>query len=298
MPFSRPFIHAKGHHAPTRNKDMKILMRPYLLLFLLATIWLALGLSAIRAEAATSKQMHSYDYKVYAGGINALDAQIKLTQDKDNFDMRATAKTAGFLGALAPWSGHYVTKGFVSEQTPKPLSHVAKSTWRDEIETKTYSYNRDESFKKLTIIDEGIDESPDKVDRALTDGTVDLLTATLAVMQNSVSAQKCEGSSDIFDGKRRFTLNFKPQGTKQLTASKYNIYSGPALKCAIEIEPKGGKWHEKPRGWLSIQEQGRQKGALPTLWLAQVHEGAPAVPVRAEVKTQFGTLLMHLIGKH
>lgn len=272
-------------------------MKPYLLLFLLATLWLALGLSAIRAEAAPVKTSHTYDYKVYAGGINALDAQIKLTQDKDSFDMRAKAKTAGFLGALAPWSGNYVTTGFMKSGTPKPLSHVATSTWRDEVETKTYNYNRDGSFKNLTIIDEGVDESPKSVDSALTKGTVDLLTATLAVMQKSTNAQKCEGSSDIFDGKRRFTLNFKPQGIKQLTASKYNIYEGPALKCAIEIEPKGGKWHEKPRGWLSIQEQGRKKGALPTLWLAQVHEGAPAIPVRAEVKTQFGTLLMHLIEK-
>ncbi len=59
--------------------------------------------------------------------------------------------------------------------------------------------------------------------------------------------------------------------------------------------PLAGKWHAKPRGWLSIQEQGRKLGALPTVWLANMEHGAPAVPVRLRVVTDYGTLYMHVI---
>jgi hypothetical protein len=104
----------------------------------------------------------------------------------------------------------------------------------------------------------------------------------------------CEGRDDIYDGERRFTLIFRDQGAGSLPESRYNAYTGPARVCTVEIEPKGGRWHKKPRGWLSIQEQGRKKGSLPTVWMAQM-PGIPfAVPVKIRVKTNYGTLLMHL----
>jgi hypothetical protein len=58
--------------------------------------------------------------------------------------------------------------------------------------------------------------------------------------------------------------------------------------------PDGGKWYQKPRGWLSIQEQGRQKGSLPTVWMAKVNKTGPALPVKIRVVTDYGTLFMHL----
>ncbi len=65
-------------------------------------------------------------------------------------------------------------------------------------------------------------------------------------------------------------MTFVAQGTEDLKATKYNVYEGPAEKCTVEVAPAGGKWHEKPRGWLSIQEQGRQHGQLPTVWFARM----------------------------
>ncbi len=106
----------------------------------------------------------------------------------------------------------------------------------------------------------------------------------------------CEGEADIFDGSRRFTLYFKDRGEVQLEASRYNMYEGAARYCTGEIEPKGGKWHEKPRGWLSIQEQGRKKGTLPSMWMGHVDGLSYAVPVKIMVKTDYGALMMHLVN--
>src|SRR5690606_14417519 len=78
--------------------------------------------------------------------------------------------------------------------------------------------------------------------------------------------------------------------------SDYNLYSGPAKRCTIEVQPAGGKWHDKPRGWFSIQEQGRNKGTMPTIWVASITPDMPAVPVKVMVKTDYGTLFLHLVG--
>ncbi len=234
-------------------------------------------------------------YEVYAGGINALQARLNLDLQPNTFQTSLTANTKGFLGAVAPWQGQYSTKGFLKNGEAHPLQHVAKSTWRDEVETKTYSYNKQGQFQDLTIIEDGKDTSPKDIDMKLTTDTVDILTATLNTMMQTATTGECKGTSDIFDGKRRFGLNFTSTGTTTLKSSKYNMYDGVAAKCDVEITPKGGKWHEKPRGWLSIQEQGRQRGALPAIWLGQISPDLPAVPVKVKVNTQYGVLFMHLI---
>ena len=66
------------------------------------------------------------------------------------------------------------------------------------------------------------------------------------------------------------------------------------LSGTVEVKPIAGRWYEKPRGWLSIQEQGRKLGTMPTVWFAQLKETATVVPVRVRVKTEYGTLFMHM----
>ena len=114
------------------------------------------------------------------------------------------------------------------------------------------------------------------------------------VMERVSDGGKCEGTEEIFDGKRRFKLNFHHKGYVMLEKTRYNAYEGPAVECMVEVEPVAGAWYKKPRGWLSIQEQGRSLGTMPTVWMAQVVENAVVVPVRVRVKTTYGTLFMHM----
>jgi hypothetical protein len=79
-----------------------------------------------------------------------------------------------------------------------------------------------------------------------------------------------------------------------MEANKYNRYNGMAEICEVEIVPVAGKWRDKPRGWMNIQGQAKEKGQLPRLWFGQVEEGFPAIPVRMTIKTNYGTMLMHL----
>jgi len=236
-------------------------------------------------------------YSVYAGGIHALDATLDIdAHQSDKYAVSLYAKTHGLLGKLAPWFGTFESKGWLnaSVQSAKPEKHISSTSWKDELEVKTYRYAQDGTFMGYSVKDEDEDGSIKKTDDKLTQQTTDILSATLEAMMQVAATNKCEGQSEVFDGKRRYKLIFDHKKEALLTKSKYNVYEGKAIECTVRVEPKGGKWHAKPRGWFAIQEQGRKKGSIPTVWLASLKDGAPAIPVKVRAKTNYGTFFLHL----
>ncbi len=235
-------------------------------------------------------------YDVYAGGLHAVEANMKLDyREKGRYQMFFRAKTRGLLGTLAPWEGTFESKGWALRGGKRvPQLHESIAMWRDEREVKTYNYTKNGGFKDIVTLYKHKKPKTKVPDKALTDGTTDALSATIVVLEKVADGGKCEGEWDVFDGKRRYTLIFRHSRFVKLEKTRYNAYSGYAVECTAEVKPVAGAWHKKPRGWLSIQEQGRERGMMPTVWLAQVTKNAVAVPVRVKVKTAYGTLFMHM----
>jgi len=254
----------------------------------------ALAIASPSRAADTSEQ--TLVYEVYAGGIHAVQATLKIDiKPKNRYSIHLAAKTRGLLGKLAPWRGTFESHGWrFNDGDMRPQQHKSVGLWRAEEEIKDYAYAKDGTFKQLVIKEHDKDPVTQDIEKEITYGTTDALTATLLMLKNFNETGKCEGTSLVFDGKRSFEQKFIHQENVQLTASKYNIYEGPAAKCTVEVVPKKGKWYDKPRGWMSIQEQGRKKGTMPTVWVAQMKKGAPAIPVKIFVKTDYGAMFMHL----
>lgn len=237
-------------------------------------------------------------YEVYAGGINAMTAELEVALlPHERYSLDIAAYTTGFLAKLAPWKGTFETKGWQKKNgVDQPEVHRSTATWRDEVEVKEYTYDRNGNFTGYSIKDPENDGKKQELDKDLVQGTTDVLTATLHAMKVIGAGGNCAGTTEIFDGKRRFELTFKFDDYEDLKATRYNVYQGPSQRCIVEVKPGAGEWHSKPRGWLSIQEQGRQRGSLPTVWFAQVEPGSPAVPVKIRVKTEYGGMFMHLVN--
>lgn len=258
---------------------------------LLLCAWFLL-FSAFPANAA-SKQTMVYD--VYASGIHVLDAQVEIdTSQKGRYSVLMQARTRGFLASLVPWEGTFESTGWAEGQGRYiPEIHRSTATEKKDTEFKEYRYTRAGGFKDLTIVEKGKTKK-EKSEPELTKGTTDALSAALEVLDKVGRGGECAGAADVYDGKRRFTQVFTQQSVDTLIASRYNRFAGAAVKCTVEVVPKGGAWHKKPRGWMSIQEQGRAHGALPTLWTAKLNKDGPAIPVKIMIKTGYGTLFMHL----
>ena len=284
-----------------RTLNLLIWWVSILSLIFLSTITFA---STANAESpATPAQslkpdQQAIQYDVYAGGLHALQANLDIDlAQKNDYSLELSARTYGLLGKLAPWHGTFESHGWKAKGKNKanmPKLHQSTTTFRDELEIKKYTYRKDGSFGEYSIKDEHNDGSPRKVDTELPENTSAVLTAALNMMENVTENEKCEGASEIFDGKRRYKLIFKQKGETTLEASRWNVYAGPAIECTVEVQPLAGKWYEKPRGWMSIQEQGKERGTMPTIWMAQMDENQPAIPVKVRVKTSYGTLFMHM----
>lgn len=259
--------------------------------YILASITIPLN-----AANAEQNDFQKVRYDVFASGFHVLDAKMEMDyREKGRYSVGFTAKTHGFLGALVPWSGGFASEGWVSRKRDiQPETHESTSVWRGEKEVKTYTYTKGGKFVDLVTLYDHKKPKRKVPDPKLTKDTTDALAAAIQVMEHVSDGNDCNGESIVFDGKRRFKMVFRHKGFVMLEKTRYNAYSGPAVECTMEVVPIEGAWHKKPRGWFSIQEQGREKGQLPTLWLAQVSKNAVVVPVRIRVKTEYGTLFAHM----
>ena len=265
--------------------------KQFLLLFLLA---LVCNPSPGRADKP-AQIMH---YDVYAGGIHAMTGRLRLEQDKASYNVELEASTIGFVKKMAPWSGIFTTNGWMlGKNRVQPEKHVSASTWKGETEKKVFKFLKSGGFKSYEVTENGKNRTPEKNESvSIPKDVSDILSATLKVMDKLGAGGNCADSSVIFDGDRTFKMVFAGSSTEQLPKSSYNIYAGPAAACTIEVKPYDGKWHKKPRGWLSLQEQGRKAGTMPTVWFTKLSpkSGALYIPVKVSMKTDYGTLVMHL----
>ncbi len=252
------------------------------------------GLFTAFSKPAQAVQTQHLSYSVYSGGLNVVAANMDLQVENNKYLASVSAKTHGFLGKLAPWSGTFESNGRVKNGQFFPNLHHSVAIWRGEDDEKKYDYDGKGNLTNYLEIEAGKTKPKKDLETALIQDTTDILSATLKVMHSMGNGEACDSSEDIFDGKRRFALTFNPVSETVLKSSRYNIFDGVAKKCEVMIEPKGGKWHAKPRGWLSIQEQGLKHGARPTIWLGKLDSSDLFVPVKVQIKTSYGTLLMHL----
>lgn len=268
-------------------------------LYSLSAIIVSLVLFGGENVQASNTSVRTLTYDVYASGIRVVEAKMQINTDKKSrYEVLLSGRTRGVLKTLAPWSGTFETNGWIQNGNElQPELHKSTAVWRDEPDIKEYFYGRDGSFKKFLTTDSDKPPEEEEVDDNLTQGTIDVLTASMEMLQHVAAGHDCQGTSEVFDGRRRFEMIFNHEDRVELQASRYNVYEGPAVKCTVEVKPIAGKWHKKPRGWLSIQEQGRARGTMPTVWVGQMEEGDSfALPVKVFVKTAYGSLFMHLTG--
>jgi hypothetical protein len=263
--------------------------------FLSAFIALAIFYAAPAFAKAAEDRKTDLTYDVYAGGIHALDAHLSIKKNKQKYDITLSAATQGLLKRLANWSGKFSSNGLFLKRLPSPLLHKSSSTWKEKTETKNFHYNSAGKFLSYKVDEDGRDKTPKDIDKNLAKGTTDVLSATFRLMLSLPKNTACNGNALVYDGDRTYRLIFADTKKETLKKSSYNIYDGESVSCTVEVKPEKGKWRKKPRGWLSIQEQGRQKGALPTVWFGQMAgQKDYYVPVKIRVKTDYGTLFMHL----
>lgn len=265
-------------------------MRLPVLIFLLCGLLLSWAAPVQAADKTLT-------YDLYAGGIHALDATVELTEGAGRYDLSLSAATAKAFKFIAPWSGTFASAGWLAGKKRQPETHEVVSHLSKKTKTKDIVYKRSGGLVSYKATQDGKDKTPEKIEADLTPPEiVDVLTATLKALDRVNETGSCAGESLIFDGDRSFRLVFTGQGSETVPVSAYNVYQGDAIACSFEMKAEKGKWKKKQRGWLMLQEQSRKLNDKPTVWFAKVPGDAAGgyVPVKLQIKTNYGVLLLHL----
>lgn len=252
-----------------------------------------LTLAGTGAEVQAASEQ-TLSYQLYAGGIHALKAQIKLSEGDGRYKIDVTSGTTSGFKLVAPWSGSFVTAGWLEggQRHPETYESISKTS-KTKVKSIVYSHEGELVSYKQT--ENETDKTPNPLDRTLAPtGIVDVLTATMQIADRLNAGKGCAGSAVIFDGDRNFKLSFADVGTGQIEAGKHSFYSGPATACSFAMEPGEGRWKKKRKGWLMLQDQAKSLGTEPMVYFAKLDPTGSYVPVRVQIKTNYGTLLLHL----
>lgn len=254
------------------------------------------ALTGTPVQALADATHQKLGYNIYTGGIKTLSADLEIIENNpSDYRLLMNARTDGLLKIFTTWNGTMETEGrLTGDGTALPAFHESVSVWPKNTQIKKFEWSGNGELEDLLIEEEGKTMGLEDIDSGLADDSVDIMTAALAIMRSAGETGTCGEQTEVFDGKRRFLMTGVDQGREMLKPSRYNRFGGEALRCEIKIVPQEGDWHEKLQGWMSIQEQGKEAGAAPVVWLAQLEEDGPAVPVKIRAKTSYGTFMMHL----
>ena len=116
----------------------------------------------------------------------------------------------------------------------------------------------------------------------LKQNVIDPYSAVMRQLDYIAANGKCVGSYAIYDGLRRFEMQFDTVGIIELVADRPFGFDGQALHCQITVFPKGGhriesSWHKKP-----------DKDRQLSVYLGRF-PGDLVLPVRVEIDAPIGT---------
>jgi len=125
------------------------------------------------------------------------------------------------------------------------------------------------------------------IPQTMKQNVLDPYSAVMRQLDHIRDTEKCAGNYPVYDGLRRFEIQFQTVGMTQLVADRDFSYAGDALLCRIIVMPKGGhriasSWHKKPPEDRQVMVYfGRFGDDL-------------VIPVRIEVKARIGTGIARL----
>ena len=197
--------------------------------------------------------------------------------------VRGETRTAGPLAVFYDWQGFAETRGAWTTDGFVPASHRNGGKFRGKNRSARVRWSGAGSVPEFES-----DPPPDlaKVSPVLPEtlpGARDPFSAALSAGRRIAESGRCGGVEKIWDGRRRADWSLSHAGFEILPADDSGAWSGEAAVCELRVKKIGGfrrdsKYSPKvpPRVWIAE--------ALPGLW----------VPVRAEVKSRWGTVVAFL----
>ncbi len=240
------------------------------------------------AAGATEVQSVRASYEVYFGGFHVLNAEAEMNNGGEIYRISAEAETQGMLSWFVSWKGETESRGRLTGDKVSPQRHDNHGVSdRGERRVKLRYDNAGNIVQSMVLPEQDwTDRHPLPADAG--DNTLDPLSVIAGLGKLLQEGGPCDGSFAVFDGRRRYDLVVSDAGIAKLEPNTYSIFAGEARGCHVTYELLGG--HRVDRNKYAATARDR------TVWVARPAEGAPMIPVRLSIETDYGTVLGHLTG--
>jgi len=247
------------------------------------------ALAALLAVAARADprpaESFALHYDVYYRVFPVLSVDVASRTDYDGYRTTVSLRTSGVLGVVAPWESTAIASGTIDDGALRPAFYRAQSSFRSRRQRIDLAYAGTGTVKGE--VDGTLsDGKRENVPTWLRDGTVDPITASALTAQRLATTGTCAGTVPIFDGLRRYDLQYEDLGMTTLPASRRDPYEGPARHCRATVHSIAG--------FLLTGDHAGERATELSAWLAPPLPGASPVAVRIEVTGTGGTLDAYL----
>ena len=261
-------------------------------------ICVAAGLGALLPIASVSAQTSlpaasgdnfNLSYEIYAGGVLALSLDSKADVRGTDYTISATAHANGVLNFILRFAMQAVTSGRILPDRNQP------DLYHDETELRWSHRSIDMVWDQAgnptaTTVPPPQDDDRAPVPADMLVGATDLMSAML---RRATSSDPCTGSDHIFDGRRRFDLNYEPAGEAVLAANQYSAYAGPAMVCKIKMVRLAGAQRN------TDAEDRKYDNEPIVIWLTPLKRSDGSrtyyIPVRLNAANRWGDIVGHVI---
>jgi hypothetical protein len=242
-----------------------------------------LALAAAFPGVAQAEAKLDARYTASLGGVAIGRGAWVIDFRDDKYTAAASGMATGLLKLFAGGTGTTAARGVVSNGQPQARSYAATinaNKKKDEVEMALENgLVKDYSAKPPAPPD------PERV--PITDahrkGVTDPMTASLmrvAGTADPMTADTCQRSAAIFDGRMRYDLKLTFKRMEKVKAEKG--YQGPAVVCTVHFTPLAG--HIPSRAVIKYLVEQKDM----EVWLAPVSGTRIVVPFRISVPTPVG----------
>ncbi len=219
-------------------------------------------------------------YEFYWGGfhIGSLESLTRL--EPGAYTLEFDFRTRGILAWFVDGSSQVRASGSRSGDDLRPERFESVGTWNGERRALGLAFDAGGHATIVEMVPDSIEER-EPVPEAAHRGP-DPLSALLSA---SLEPDRTPSTYASFDGRRAMEDTLHCPSQAELEPSRWSAYRGSALVCEVTAQQTAGfhKQYKSPR----LQRPAK-------VWLAPVAGGDLYLPVRAEIETDYGTLLAHL----
>ena len=240
---------------------------------------IALGPPAGEAAPPLAAGARSLHYDVSIHGIPLLTLDFRIAETAADYRVDGFVRTVGAADLLADFFMRSESRGVITADRLHPSFHESSSRWRHGERGTHLDFAADGTVAAVVSGTPEPESSVSLPTAQQSAGTVDPLTAVLAINHEITRAGSCDVRMPIFDGRRRYDLVLADEGLEGAAVTA----EGGVRRCRIDLLKIAGF----PSREAARPDHGRA-------WVQAQGEGEPALPVRIEFDTKWGPITVRM----